>query len=313
MRLPNWIITPRLAMLFAASALCPVSFGQVTVVPSLFATGIQVQEEVEGTEFDDWEGIPVAYSDPQDNVGEFDGRPFMDFGDVQIANDSEFLYLRMSYFNTSSVNTFIGLDIDQDASTGFDLFGLGLIGSDVGYQNDFPFQQFADVFNLNVALTGGPLTNGGALIYPFFDQDGMDREWAIPLDLMLGFAVGEPATTVGFPNESIDILFYSEEGAGDITDVLSYTLASAPVVEGDYNSDGVVDAADYTVWRDTDGETGVDLPADGNGDGEVDNLDYTVWADNYGGDSAGSATAVPEPTAAMLLGLGLAATVRGRR
>jgi hypothetical protein len=49
---------------------------------------------------------------------------------------------------------------------------------------------------------------------------------------------------------------------------------------GDFNGDGVVDIADYTVWADNFGGAG---PAgDGNGDGVVDIADYTVWADNFG-------------------------------
>src|SRR5262249_14859890 len=41
-----------------------------------------------------------------------------------------------------------------------------------------------------------------------------------------------------------------------------YTI---PVRSGDYNGDGVVDAADYTFWRDRVGST--DLRADGDGNG----------------------------------------------
>jgi hypothetical protein len=49
---------------------------------------------------------------------------------------------------------------------------------------------------------------------------------------------------------------------------------------GDFNGDGVVDIADYTVWADNFGQAG---PAgDGNGDGVVDIADYTVWADHFG-------------------------------
>ncbi|MCA9239657.1 MAG: glycoside hydrolase family 16 protein, partial [Planctomycetales bacterium] len=45
-------------------------------------------------------------------------------------------------------------------------------------------------------------------------------------------------------------------------------LAAAPAAAvGDYNADGVTDAADYVVWRDTLGEAGAQLPADGDGDG----------------------------------------------
>ena len=50
---------------------------------------------------------------------------------------------------------------------------------------------------------------------------------------------------------------------------------------GDYNLDGRVDAADYTIWRKTDGST-TDLRADGNGDGRVDQADHDLWKANVG-------------------------------
>lgn len=82
------------------------------------------------------------------------------------------------------------------------------------------------------------------------------------------------------------------------------TVLSLPA--GDYNFDGVVDLADYTVWRDSLGAT-TNVAADGNGDGVVDDADYGIWATSFGQASAGSATAtghfVPEPaTACLLLG-----------
>lgn len=51
---------------------------------------------------------------------------------------------------------------------------------------------------------------------------------------------------------------------------------------GDYNNNGVVDAADYTVWRDQLGESGADLAADGDGDGQVTTADYAIWRNNFG-------------------------------
>lgn len=67
---------------------------------------------------------------------------------------------------------------------------------------------------------------------------------------------------------------------------------------GDYNRDGVVDAADYTVWRDSFGETGFQLAADGDGDGEIGAGDYDVWAAQFGATlGASPASGVPEPTA----------------
>jgi hypothetical protein len=54
---------------------------------------------------------------------------------------------------------------------------------------------------------------------------------------------------------------------------------------GDYNFNGFVDAADYTVWQDSFRRNPFgpdDLRADGNGDGVVDQLDYDVWKNNFG-------------------------------
>lgn len=75
---------------------------------------------------------------------------------------------------------------------------------------------------------------------------------------------------------------------------------------GDYNYDGVVDAGDYSVWRDAmDGDQ--DLAADGNLDGVVNEADHTVWAANYGATLGGGAiaflsapAAVPEPSGVVL-------------
>jgi GH35 family endo-1,4-beta-xylanase len=88
------------------------------------------------------------------------------------------------------------------------------------------------------------------------------------------------------------------------------SLYSIVVAAGDYNADGIVDAADYTVWRDTLGST-IDLRADGNGNEVIDDADFNLWRERFGtsyADSAATAT-VPEPasfafvaTAATILG-----------
>jgi hypothetical protein len=87
---------------------------------------------------------------------------------------------------------------------------------------------------------------------------------------------------------------------------------------GDYNHDGTVDAADYTVWRDSLGQTG-DVAADGNEDNTVDSNDYLLWKTNFGRTESASGTgaassAVPEPTTAALLCMaGIAMVCRLRR
>jgi hypothetical protein len=76
---------------------------------------------------------------------------------------------------------------------------------------------------------------------------------------------------------------------------------------GDANLDGQVSAADYTVWRDHLGQAGDFRAGDFNGNGMVDADDYTLWKNNYGHSSPGAgaaSSAVPEPAACLLLGLG---------
>jgi aryl-phospho-beta-D-glucosidase BglC (GH1 family) len=82
----------------------------------------------------------------------------------------------------------------------------------------------------------------------------------------------------------------------DTVDAL--TAAAAPT--GDYNGDGIVDAADYTVWRNTLGQA-VDphgSGADGNANGEIDGGDYLFWKERYGDvipSGSGGLSSVPEP------------------
>ncbi|MBB6429689.1 endonuclease [Algisphaera agarilytica] len=94
------------------------------------------------------------------------------------------------------------------------------------------------------------------------------------------------------------------EAAGALTETLTLTLLAevvSSVLAGDYNGNGVVDAADYTVWQDSFGST-VDLAADGNGNGVVDAADYTVWQDNFGSTSGGgSSVVIPEPGTVTLV------------
>jgi hypothetical protein len=99
---------------------------------------------------------------------------------------------------------------------------------------------------------------------------------------------------------------------------LFYDVESVQLVigiPGDYNDDGTVGAGDYTVWRNTLGQSGPGLAADGDGSGSVDQGDYAVWKSNYGtsaGAGAGAATVgVPEPSAMALLLLTTVASACG--
>jgi arylsulfatase A-like enzyme len=86
----------------------------------------------------------------------------------------------------------------------------------------------------------------------------------------------------------------------------------APFLTGDFNLDGQVDSADYTIWRDNVGATTAAFGlADANGDGLVDTADYALWRANFGAVlPAGNVQsgAVPEPGAGLLAAVATIAT-----
>ena len=77
------------------------------------------------------------------------------------------------------------------------------------------------------------------------------------------------------------------------------TVVGASTLAGDYSGDGLVNAADYTVWRDS--------VAAGNTVGS-----YAQWSANYGRTAAASGLAVPEPSVLSLLAPLIGALARRR-
>jgi hypothetical protein len=99
--------------------------------------------------------------------------------------------------------------------------------------------------------------------------------------------------------------FFDPDGSGGLREVRRLFLMRVPAtaagLPGDYNNDGAVDAADYVVWRKTDGST--------NG--------YNEWRANFGasfgpGSGATIPSAVPEPATLVLQLLIAIGISRGR-
>ncbi len=166
-------------------------------------------------DYSDWASVPVIDSDPADNVGG------VDFFEVQIANDADYLYIRNTYHAAKALSTFLSIDVDENTATGYDIFGLGLIGAEVSWQNDYPFTNATGVFNDGQGMSGEFFGSGAGLLAPYADV--VTREMAISLDITRNVD-GSPV----FPDDTIRLLFWTDSagsGGGDVSAVINYQLA----------------------------------------------------------------------------------------
>jgi len=136
------------------------------------------------------------------------------------------------------------------------------------------------------------------------------------------FTVMTASSIIGF-FDSLDLPTLQNGLVWDVAQgVSAYTLT---VVRADYNENGVVDAADYALWRNTLGSV-VPLytAADGDGSGTINLNDFLVWKNHFGLRSANSSgsgsggaagTGVPEPvsTLQVLIAGGMLTLVARRR
>ena len=161
----------------------------------------------------------------------------------------------------------------------------------------------------------------------FYGDPATGEEFEFRLDLLgdtfLGQLGPEAGTQLTLPERIISI---GEDQDGELLlaavgidprqggGVDGMVVRLAPeLTPGDYNRDGVIDAADYTVFRDTRFQTGDNLPADGNNDNVVDQLDYLIWAAAYADPSTPSPLPEPSGVLAAVAGCGFLALRRRRR
>ncbi|MEX2308377.1 MAG: hypothetical protein WD738_12320 [Pirellulales bacterium] len=106
---------------------------------------------------------------------------------------------------------------------------------------------------------------------------------------------------------SLQVFGTTTEGTGG-TRLNGFELNLAPEgIDGDYNDDGKVDAADYVVWRKNESTMNT-LPNDPHG-GTIGALQYDTWRANFGA-MAGSGgglhdAAIPEPSTFVALLIGV--------
>ena len=141
---------------------------------------------------------------------------------------------------------------------------------------------------------------------------GISIGWA---DLYSSGLPGQWVEATGLPNgtywleviaDPYDRIQESNE-ANNVNRIMVNLFVPAPQIQpGDYNQDGVVDAADYVVWRNTLGQTVPMLGtgADGDGDGVIGPADFDVWRAKFGSIPSGAGShsgEVPEPGSTIVL------------
>lgn len=165
----------------------------------------------------DWAGVPVAFSDANDNVAG------VDWKDVYFANDADYLYVRFTLWSAANAMTFNSnyyIDGDNDDSTGYNVFGSPDFGSSMFIQSGVAYQEAAGGFN------EGSLAPSSVS----FSGSGTDYEFRVARN-----AVGVAGPFNGqalFVGDSIQLQLQTDLGGNDLaTDGISgigYTFATVP-------------------------------------------------------------------------------------
>jgi hypothetical protein len=165
-----------------------------------------------------------------------------------------------------------------------------------------------------------PVTNGGLIVNR---NDGINED---PPGLTEPFVLGGHAQDCcgegeTFAGNIAEVIIYarvlSPQETAQVTDYLTRKYLGLPPSQlpGDYNEDGVVDAADYVVYRNHLGQFFA-LPNENPvaaTEGFVDTEDYDFWRAHFGtaASAAAETPAIPEPAAHWLALVGAAGV--GRR
>jgi hypothetical protein len=180
-------------------------------------------------------------------------------------------------------------------------------------------------FNLDVTVSNiaNVLVAIGAdeLDYDLTVSGDLSGEYLDQMDMALGggntHMVTLDTSTPGMKSGMITLSSTSQAVQMGLIEIpIGFEVIAPPLLAGDYNDDGTVDAADYVVWRTNEGTQNT-LPNDPIG-GTIGDDQYSQWASNFGATAPGSgsfnANAVPEPGTWLLVAMGacLAVFRRGR-
>lgn len=157
------------------------------------------------------------------------------------------------------------------------------------------------------SLVGGnyvPVGKAGWTYEPFSGQTGITPNnlwptWDGASGVLAASSAGlNEELAVLTPDQPISRLIISKTAGAGFSTGFQVIEVSSPAPSGDYNDNGVVDAADYVLWR-----NGGPLQNEVDTPGTVDVADYTAWRARFGNTSGmGLGTVqVPEPASGALL------------
>ncbi len=197
-------------------------------------------------------------------------------------------------------------------------FTQDLPPSDLGPYGNGTLRSAVGVFSSNSQLRSetdtvrvpgaADVSEGNYAEYASDPGNDIPEDFVIPseTDAPLGTLVRVPAGATHLFLAAADTQ-WSDNSDQDSDFGVNVTRIYAGRFLGDYNFDGFVDTADYTIWRDARGQAGIDLAGDGNLDGVVNQADYLIWEEHFGESVSSSSheiianTIVPEPSASGIV------------
>lgn len=181
--------------------------------------------------------------------------------------------------------------------TKIDLFSVAVseILAALGFGTSDSFEAQEDGRDWNGPAVAALLGDGEGLLDPVETRSVLRGQLSPRVsDGVLQPAVLDPDITAGEREELtiLDLALLRDVG---------WATVGFTGLAGDYNADGAVDAADYTVWRDREGADAGSLINDTDG-GVIGPAQYATWSAAFGS-SAAASFSVPEPCSLVLVSL----------
>ncbi|MEX2171184.1 MAG: hypothetical protein WD851_17825, partial [Pirellulales bacterium] len=241
------------------------------------------------------------------------GSFFYDNGSLLRADDFTWFHPNGTTLKSGSTYTWLnGTTLRSTTANNYPNGSALKTGASIFYENGATFLNATAAFyanGSNLKTAGGTLSyedgaqffEGEEFFYPSgqalinssgdpFSESGSSA--TVPFEQLVPMSGGDVYVALGLD----EIARYSVLPRGTLANFSyggSVDYSGPDPLVGDYNGDGVVGAADYTIWRDTLGST-TDLRANGDDSNSViDAADYGVWTANFG-ETLGAGASVEE-------------------